>query len=180
MKNNKGFTLVELLAMLVVLGILMAITVPNISGILSQQKETAFIEDASKLINTAKMKMSTDREIKRPANGNCIVFSMTYLDKAAEMKISADGGTYIREDSYVLVSRSGSKIDYTVRLVETTKCGDVYGIDAEPLEILEKEGTSLLDIRDLEGYNLNIATPDSIKTMDPFYSMCTEIEAVYN
>ena len=89
MKNNKGFTLVELLAMLVVLGILMAITVPNISGILSQQKETAFIEDASKLINTAKMKMSTDREIKRPANGNCIVFSMTYLDKAAEMKISA-------------------------------------------------------------------------------------------
>ena len=96
------------------------------------------------------------------------------------MKISADGGTYIREDSYVLVSRSGSKIDYTVRLVETTKGGDVYGIDAEPLEILEKEGTSLLDIRDLEGYNLNIATPDSIKTMDPFYSMCTEVEAVYN
>ena len=74
MKNNKGFTLVELLAMLVVLGILMAITVPNISGILSQQKETAFIEDASKLINTAKMKMSTDREIRRSMARFCIKY----------------------------------------------------------------------------------------------------------
>ena len=45
MKNNKGFTLVELLAMLVVLGILIGISVPNITGILNQQRETAFIEE---------------------------------------------------------------------------------------------------------------------------------------
>ena len=37
--KNRGFTLVELLAMLVVLGILMAVTIPNITGILNQSKE---------------------------------------------------------------------------------------------------------------------------------------------
>ena len=31
--NNKGFTLIELIAMLTVLGILIAITVPNMTGI---------------------------------------------------------------------------------------------------------------------------------------------------
>lgn len=46
MKNNKGFTLVEILAMLLVLGIIVAITIPNITGILSGQKENVYIEDA--------------------------------------------------------------------------------------------------------------------------------------
>ena len=76
MKNNKGFTLVELLAMLVVLGILIGISVPNITGILNQQRETAFIEEASKLLSTAQMMVSTKREVKRPKDGNCIVFSI--------------------------------------------------------------------------------------------------------
>lgn len=180
MRNNKGFTLVELLAMLVVLGILIGISVPNITGILNQQKETAFIEDASSLVNTAKMKMSTDRNIKKPKDGNCIVFSMIYLDKASEMKKSATGGEYIRDDSYVLVHRMGTKMEYIVRLVERTSSGDIYGLEGDTLEILEKEGTNLLDIRDLKGYNFHVATVDTIKNMEPFYPKCTTVEALYN
>ncbi len=180
MKNNKGFTLIELLAMLVVLGILIGISVPNITGILNQQKETAFIDDASRLVNTAQMMVSTNREIKRPADGKCIVMSMTFLDKSAEIKKSADGGTYLREDSYVMISRAGTKIYYTVRLVETTTSGDVYGIDGIELSILEKEGTNILGFAEHEGYNLNMATPDTIKHMEPFTTECDDIEAVYN
>jgi type IV pilus assembly protein PilA len=180
MKNNKGFTLVELLAMLIVLGILIGISVPNITGILNQQKETAFIDEASKLVSTAQMMMSTKREIKKPKNGNCLVFSMSYLDKAGELKKSADGGEYLREESFVIVSRTGAKIEYTVRLVELTSSNDVYGVDAVSLDILEKEGTSVLGFSEEEGYNMSTATPDSISHLDPFYSMCTTIEAVYN
>ncbi len=180
MRNNKGFTLVELLAMLIVLGILIGISVPNITGILNQQKETAFIDEASKLISTAQMKMSTEREIKKPQKNNCIVFSMNYLDKAGELKKSADGGEYLREESFVIVSRTGSRIEYTVRLVETTTSGDIYGIDSVSLDILEKEGANILGFAEQEGFNMETATPDSIKHMDPFYSMCTTIEAVYN
>lgn len=180
MRNNKGFTLVELLAMLIVLGILIGISVPNITGILNQQKETAFVDEASKLASTAQMKMSTEREIKKPKNNNCIVFSMNYLDKAGELKKSADGGEYLRDDSFVIVSRTGSRIEYTVRLVETTTSGDIYGIDSVSLDILEKEGTSILGFAEQEGYNMSTATPDSISHLDPFYSMCTTIEAVYN
>ena len=38
MKNNKGFTLVELLAMLVVLGILIGVAIPNIVGMVENQR----------------------------------------------------------------------------------------------------------------------------------------------
>lgn len=180
MKNNKGFTLVELLAMLVVLGILIGISVPNITGILSQQRETAFIEEASKLVSTAQMMVSTKREVKRPKDGNCIVFSMDYLDKSKEMVKSPTGGEYLREENFVIVSRTDKRIEYSVRLVEKTETGDVYGIDTISLDILEKEGATLLGVAEEDGFSMSTATPSSLSSIEPFIGICNTIEAVYN
>ena len=178
--NNKGFTLIELIAMLTVLGILMAITVPNMTGILTQQKEGAYVEAAEQLISTAEMKVLTNKKIKNPKDGNCIVLSMNYLDKASELKKSADGGEYIREESFVFISRVGAKYKYYVRLVETTPSGEVYGIDTVEKSVLAKERTNLIGVAVNMGYNMHIATPDSLSSMEPFIVTCTEIEAVYN
>lgn len=181
MRNNKGFTLVELLAMLIVLGVLIGISVPNITGILNQQKETAFVDEASKLISSAQMAVSTKKEIKRPLDGNCIIITMDYLDKAKEMKKSADGGEYIRGESMVVVSRTGAKIEYTVRLVEKTTSGDVYGLDYVSLDILETDGASLLGYAEEEGYDFNTITPAELESKDPFTTLCNnKIEAIYN
>ena len=54
--NNKGFTLVEILAMLVVLGILMVITIPNVTGILANNKFKVMKADADKTLDTAKIR----------------------------------------------------------------------------------------------------------------------------
>ena len=40
-KNQKGFTLVELLAVIVILGIIAAIAIPSIGGIIDKSKEDA-------------------------------------------------------------------------------------------------------------------------------------------
>lgn len=56
MKNKKGFTLVELLAVIIILSILVIIAVPNISGALNAAKnklsdvEKKHIEDASERV----------------------------------------------------------------------------------------------------------------------------------
>lgn len=180
MKNNKGFTLVELIAMLAVLAILMVITVPNMTGILNQQKETAFIEDAQKLLTTAQMKLLTEKSIKNPQKGNCIVMSMDFLDRGQEIKKAADGGEYVREESFVIIKRVEQKIEYTVRLVEITLNDEVYGIDAVEQSLLEKDGSNMLGYAEIENFSIDTATPDAIRTMDPFFTMCTTIEAVYN
>ena len=93
--NNKGFTLVEILAMLVVLAILLAISVPNISGILSKQKENISVDDANKLVESTKIKVRTKLNVELPnENKNCNVYTMAFLDSNDDYTTGTNGGTY--------------------------------------------------------------------------------------
>jgi type IV pilus assembly protein PilA len=49
--NKKGFTLVELLAVIVILAVILAIAVPSISGMINSAKRSSF-EDDTKMILT--------------------------------------------------------------------------------------------------------------------------------
>ena len=82
--KNRGFTLVELLAMLVVLGILMAVTIPNITGILNQSKENIIKEDVNKMVDFTKVKIES-KNIKKPSKGKCLIFTLDYLDDNDEI-----------------------------------------------------------------------------------------------
>ena len=53
MKNNKGFTLVELLAVIVILALLMVVGTRAIGGSLSDSKRNALVVESSKLLNNA-------------------------------------------------------------------------------------------------------------------------------
>lgn len=60
LKKEKGFTLVELLAVIVILGIIAAIAVPMIGNVINDSKDKAILADAQTILNAAKLKYSTD------------------------------------------------------------------------------------------------------------------------
>lgn len=60
MKNEKGLTLVELLAVLVILGIIAAIAVPAVGNILQKSKEDAVKSEAIQVINAAKLYVAAE------------------------------------------------------------------------------------------------------------------------
>ena len=136
--NNKGFTLVELLVMLVVLGILMAITVPNITGILNQTKNNVLIEDVTKMVETAKTKIATKSNISNPQKDKCLVFTLEYLNDSDEFKKGPNDGKYDFYDSFVIVKRVDNKFEYYVRLVEHAKEGD-YGVEKAEYKAFKKK-----------------------------------------
>ena len=78
--NRQGFTLVELLAALVILGLLMVVAAPNVLGILNRNKSEIYIEDAKKLVSRAEYVMRGDTSISKPTGtgANCIAFSLGY------------------------------------------------------------------------------------------------------
>ena len=55
LKNQKGLTLVELLAVIVILAIVSAIAVPAIGGIIDNSRYSAVKADATSVLNAAKM-----------------------------------------------------------------------------------------------------------------------------
>lgn len=60
MKNKKGFTLVELLAVIVILAVLVLLAVPSVLKMMDGAKENAFEIEAENIINGAKLKYADD------------------------------------------------------------------------------------------------------------------------
>ncbi|MRG87494.1 prepilin-type N-terminal cleavage/methylation domain-containing protein [Salinibacillus xinjiangensis] len=55
LRNEKGLTLVELLAVIVILGIIAAIAIPAVGGIIQNSKEDAVKAEAIAILEAAKM-----------------------------------------------------------------------------------------------------------------------------
>ena len=146
--NNKGFTLVEILAMLVVLGVLMAVTIPNITGILNKQKISITISDSEKLVESAKSTMVTKKDFVKPNVNECIVFTMNELDKNDDYGTGTNGGTYNKYASFVVVKRvekstKTTGYEYYVRLVELSD-EKYYGVDLAKIESIQDENSGVI------------------------------------
>ena len=148
--NNKGFTLVELLAMLVVLAVLMAIVIPNMSGILGNQRLNVIRNDARTMVETAKIKVAKDELIKKPGINKYIVFTLDYLNDNDNIDKGPNGGDYDKYESFVVYAREGNQYKYYVRLIERND-GYNYGIEFSNIDdITEKDSSNIKKINALK------------------------------
>lgn len=159
--NKKGFTLVELLAMLVVLGVLMAVTIPNITGILNQSKDNIIKDDIAKMVDTTKLKISSDEDIKRPKSDHCLVFTLNAINTNDDFKTGPNGGPYDMYNSFVIVKRDGAKYKYYVTLIEEVD-GKLYGVKDVDYEDFEKNGDDKIDIINKTPYNKNLTSTSTV------------------
>lgn len=94
--NKKGFTLVELLAVIVVLAIIMVLTLPTVMNSLSSARQSSFLLYASRMLDTAADKYQSDVLL----NGGkpCYTISELNGENTSNYKgkvlISNDGTTY--------------------------------------------------------------------------------------
>ena len=79
LKNKKGFTLVELLAVIVILAIILAIAIPGISGIINRAKKGAFESNVKMIITGIEYKIvqfSVDPSVEIPIDGADILATL--------------------------------------------------------------------------------------------------------
>lgn len=189
--NQKGFTLVELLATLLIIGVVMGITIPNVTGIFNQNKVTTYAEDAKKLRTSAEYMFRGNSSVTKPvANNDCIAISLKYLDND-EYK-PPYGGTYLETMSYVIVRKvntsSEKKYYYYVQLIESLpdygyrgfKIVDAKNLDAGGYFDRVSEFGDTGGFADLKNY---VTNPDSLRTSSPqksfIDSVCDKVLKVY-
>ena len=113
--NRKGFTLVELLGVIVILSIIMLIAIPNITSTLEKSKRDGYLTDAKKMISLAKYEIRKG-DTEKPESGKILKISLNYLS-TSDLEKDPDGVEYDLDASYVLVLRQSGYLKYYVNLV---------------------------------------------------------------
>ena len=108
-KNKKGFTLVELLAVIVILALIMGIAVVSIGGVLSTAREKTYRETAAGLINGVRQQLYIENKI----NEGTYTFPSSILEKGGES--SPYGGSF----NYVAATDCAGSGDYKGTAVGT-------------------------------------------------------------
>ena len=107
MNKNSGFTLVELLVVIVVLGLLLALSVPKIKKVMNESKRKAFLGEAQAVYRTAKLKaldlanegnggvIDSKGLTKLDMKGNKLDYCVIVDETATITSITVSNGTYI-------------------------------------------------------------------------------------
>lgn len=159
MRKDSGFTMIELLAAIVVLSVLMMVAVPTVMNVLTSSRNRTYVDDSIRLVSTFEAEIKKDNKMPIPAVGNCIVVNLAYLDNNTYNDAPYDG-EYDRISSFVVARRDNrSSYSYYPRLVEKLPGGDegyrgidltevnrLYETDAKDLYVKNIGKSKLFDI----------------------------------
>ena len=161
-KNSLGFTLIELIATITILGIIMLIAVPNVISVVTKNKNQTYLNDARKFVTLAKYKFESDANIMRPTSTNCAVIMLSSVDRS-ELQSGPEDGTYetdsnATDQSYVVIKYENSTYVYYVQLIETY---------SNKNNTVQKKGIALMkydDLVQIDAKNSAIKTSGWINT----------------
>ncbi|EWG09010.1 type II secretion system protein [Cytobacillus firmus] len=107
LKDQKGLTLIELLAVIVILGIIAAIAVPSIGGLINKTKKDAQVAEAVQIVNAAKLYITTNPATQNLTHDNL----KSYLEKVDDTSyIVTVGKDSEGKFTYTLKNHNGGNI----------------------------------------------------------------------
>ena len=128
LKDQRGLTLVELLAVVVILGIISAIAVPSIGGLIDNSKKEAHVANAQQMVSSAKLALTTDATLQEGTH----FLTLGYLEdqKFLDPVSDPDGTSYIKGDKDKVSSLTDTNVSFvkivagkveSVKLVNSTR-----------------------------------------------------------
>ena len=119
MKNKKGFTLIELIVIIIIIGVILVFSLPNVTSTLERQKKDAMIVDAKDFVHKTQAYMLKKMDYPtatEPTKFFCLSTTTVGgkkcngVDPRKEIKDSPFGSKYKRDLSTVTVTYSSKEV----------------------------------------------------------------------
>ncbi|WP_226680247.1 type II secretion system protein [Sutcliffiella horikoshii] len=112
LRNEKGLTLIELLAVVVILGIIAAIAIPSIGNIIEKSRNDAHVANAQQIMSAARLALANNDVTV--TDNKITVVSTTGTGDAAATTVSSQMAKYIdkidKQYTSVIVNVNGNKV----------------------------------------------------------------------
>ena len=116
--KNKGFTLIEIIAVIIILGIIMIIAIPNISSYIANSRVDTYVVSLNRYIEGARNVVETG-DIK--INSTSITYYIPMACISVDKGQASPYGDW--KDIYVAVTYDGAKHDYYITATDTAHHG---------------------------------------------------------
>lgn len=132
--NSKGFTMIELLGVIVILSIIMLIAIPSVSSTLERSKKDTYIADARKMAALVQTEIRKGK-IAKPTGELVVKLGNLGTDQILK---DPDGYNYDIDKSYVKIRVENGYVVYRVQLLTSPKNNGKYrGIRETDVDNLE-------------------------------------------
>lgn len=110
-KNSNAFTLIELLAVIVILGVIMTIAVPAVVNYITSSRKDSFVLVANQFVDAVKTGATTD-EYNLPTSLNEVtIIPISSIDLSKGGVTSPFGTKWVKNKSYVAIINGGTEKD---------------------------------------------------------------------
>lgn len=175
MKNDKGFTLVEMLAVIVIISILALLAIPSVTGHMMNSRKRLFMEDALTVADAVRTDLVKGGVLNNNSTGKCngdyCYYSLTDINKILETKIdeSSFGNDYTSGDAGVCIVVNQKTNEITMTMVDSQGNGFVDLIanssdDSKSIDNNKVNATGTMKVSDAK-----IATKNCIPTLKTIY-----------
>ena len=127
-KNRKGFTLIEILAVIAILAVLSAIIYPSVVGVLNKSKEDTYQIQIKEIEDAASKWLYKNASLIPTKDGDTLTIYLGDLKRAGLLDkdlTNPKTSTKFPNDMEILVTRKGKKYTYVVNEKSGTDTGEV-------------------------------------------------------
>ncbi|MGM0853315.1 MAG: type IV pilin protein [Bacillota bacterium] len=123
LKNERGLTLVELLAVIVILGIIAAIAVPSIGNIIEKSRADAVKAEGIQALNAAKLYVASEGTPEANTDGDIVITSANidkYMDKQSDTLTGYTVMVDTTDDNKLKLTATGKKGNVSISFANAT------------------------------------------------------------